>query len=350
MSFNFQTLLPEQTIQELKNTIETLASKGKGLLAADESTATISKRFAVLNIPCTEETRREYRELLLTTPGIEKYISGVILFEETLGQKSSKGVAFPELLNKQGIVPGIKVDKGLIHLTGTLDENTTQGLDGLAERLADYKKLGARFAKWRVVYSITKNTPSTLAINTNAEILARYASVCQALGIVPIIEPEVLIDGDHDLQTCFTISEHVLHAVFNAVQLHKVLLEYTILKPSMVIPGKKSLEKAKPETVAVATICALKRTVPAAVPSINFLSGGQSPEEATQNLNAMHQLNKKLPWNVSFSYSRALQEPCLKLWAGKSDNTNKAQEIFAFRAKLNSLAAEGQYSADLEKQ
>lgn len=348
MTFISQVLIPSQIIEELKTTVDAMASKGKGLLAADESSATIAKRFEALNIPCTEETRRNYRELLLATPGIEKYISGVILFEETLTQKTSQGITFPDLLKKQGIIPGIKVDKGLIPLAGTAHENTAQGLDGLAERLMTYKQLGARFAKWRVVYSISKDTPSMLAIKTNAEVLARYASICQAAGIVPIVEPEVLIDGDHDLKSCFKVSERVLHAVFNALYLHKVLLEFIILKPSMVISGKNSASKATVDEVAEATITVLKITVPSAVPSINFLSGGQTPEQATQHLNAMNKLNTKLAWNVSFSYSRALQEPCLKLWAGKSENVATAQQIFALRAKLNSLASEGLYNSSLE--
>lgn len=351
MTFSSQVLLPSQIMNELKTTITALAYPGKGLLAADESSATIEKRFAAINIACTEENRRAYRELLFSSPGIEQYISGVILFEETLGQKTKQGIYFPEFLNRQGIIPGIKVDKGLIRLSGTANENTTQGLDGLAERLVGYKQQGARFAKWRVVYAISQNTPSLLAIKTNAEILARYASICQEAGIVPIVEPEVLIDGDHDLKTCFDITEQVLQAVFNALHFHQVSLEYVILKPSMVISGKNSVEKAKPEAVAEATITVLSRTVPAAVPSINFLSGGQSPSQATENLNAMHKLNNSfhtLPWNVSFSYSRALQEPCLKLWAGKAENIEKAQQIFVLRAKLNSLAAQGKYEANLE--
>jgi fructose-bisphosphate aldolase class I len=348
MTFISQVLLPSQTINELKTTVDALASKGKGLLAADESSNTIAKRFAALDIPCTEDTRRAYRELLLSSPGIEQYISGVILFEETLAQKTSQGIPFSELLNKQGIIPGIKVDKGLIHLSGTVDENTTQGLDGLAERLMGYKQQGARFAKWRAVYSISKETPSLLAIKTNAEILARYATICQEAGIVPIVEPEVLIDGEHDIKTCFEVSEQVLQAVFDALHLHKALLEYLILKPSMVISGKNSAEKAKAAEVAEATVSVLSRTVPAAVPSINFLSGGQTPVQATENLNAMHRLQKNLAWNVSFSYSRALQEPCLKVWAGKAENIPAAQKIFVLRAKLNSLAAVGQYDAHLE--
>ena len=342
--------LPTAIAQELESTISQMAASGKGLLAADESTATITKRFETLNIPCTETTRREYRELLLTTPDIVKFISGVILYEETLNQKTSKGIAFPELLKQQGIVPGIKVDKGLVPLVNTVAENVTQGLDGLPERLADYRSKGARFAKWRAVYAISQTTPSRLAIKTNAEVLARYAAICQAAGIVPIVEPEVLIDGDHNLEACVATSEKVLHAVFHALYRHKVKLEYAVLKPSMVIPGKKSSEKVTPEQIAEATLTILKRTVPAALPSINFLSGGQTPEQATANLNAMHVAMKNLPWNLSFSYARALQEPCMNAWRGKPENVKEAQRAFYRRAELNSLATSGKYKASMEKE
>jgi fructose-bisphosphate aldolase class I len=340
--------LPSNIVSELQSTIITLASSGKGLLAADESTGTILKRFEPLNIPCTEETRRDYRELLLTTPDIEKYISGVILFEETLSQKTSQGVSFPELLTKQGIVPGIKVDKGLIDLPRSLNEKTTQGLDGLTERLLEYKKLGARFAKWRTVYSISDNTPSTLANHCNAESLASYAAICQTVGIVPIVEPEVLMDGNHRLDSCFHASERALQAVFNALALHKVLLEYIILKPSMILPGKNYPQSCSAKEIAEATVTVLKRTVPAAVPSINFLSGGQTPEQATQNLNAMHKVQGLLPWNVSFSFARALQEPSMKAWLGKPENIATAQQMFFKRAKLNSLASLGKYENNME--
>ncbi len=335
------------TVKELKSTIQALTTPGKGILAADESTPTITKRFSALNIPSTEETRRDYRELLFTTPQIEKNISGVILFDETLNQKSSQGIPFPELLAKQGIIPGIKVDKGLVNIPGT-DEKSTQGLDGLAERLADYKSKGARFAKWRAVIAITDHSPSKIAIKTNAEDLARYAAICQAIGIVPVIEPEVLIDGDHTLEKCFEVSEKVLHTVFHKLYRHKVMLEYIVLKPSMVIPGKSCLKQASPEEVAQATITVLRRTVPSAVPTINFLSGGQTPEQATQNLNAMHKIMRSLPWNLSFSYARALQEPCMKAWLGKIDNIAIAQEKFQQRAKLNGLACLGNYGTHLE--
>lgn len=341
-------ILSDSVLSKLKNTTEKLATPGKGLLAADESNPTITKRFSALNIPCTAESRRDYRELLFTTKGIEKFISGIILFEETLTQKTSAGISFIDLLNQKGIVPGIKVDKGLVHLAGTVDENITQGLDGLKERLDEYQKQGACFAKWRAVYNISNTTPSMLAILTNAEVLARYAACCQEAGIVPIVEPEVLIDGDHDLETCFAITQKVLHAVFKALYLHRVQLEYIVLKPSMVIPGKNSKKSSTAEEIAQATVTTLKRTVPAAVPSINFLSGGQSTTQATENLNAMHHIQKALPWNLSFSYARALQEPCMKIWLGKPENVTVAQQAFYHRARLNSLASMGQYLAKME--
>lgn len=337
------------TCQELEATISKLATKGKGILAADESTATISKRFQAVGIECTEDTRRNYRDMLITTPEFNQFIAGVILFEETLSQKNNQGILFPEALTKMGVVPGIKVDKGLVLLANTKDENTTQGLDGLGERLADYKAKGARFAKWRAVYSISASTPSTLAIKTNAEVLARYAAICQAQGIVPIVEPEVLIDGDHTLARCEEVSEPVLHAVFNALYRHKVTLEHIVLKPSMVINGKNCPQKASVDDVAQATIRVLKRTVPAAVPTINFLSGGQTSEQATAHLNAMNLLGP-LPWNLSYSYARALQDYSMKIWQGKTSNISAAQQAFYQRAKLNSLAACGKYTEAMEKE
>jgi fructose-bisphosphate aldolase class I len=333
---------------ELQATINKLATRGKGILAADESTATITKRFEAAGIESTEETRRTYRELLMTTPGCNQYIAGVILFEETLNQKTSQGVPFPEALKSLDILPGIKVDKGLIPLVNT-DEQITQGLDGLPERLAAYKSKGACFAKWRSVYAISNITPSTLAIQTNAEVLARYAAICQQQGIVPIVEPEVLIDGDHTLARCEEVSEPVLHAVFNALYQHKVKLEYIVLKPSMVISGKTCTQKASVKEVAEATIRVLRRTVPGAVPTINFLSGGQSSEQATAHLNNMNQLGH-LPWNLSFSYARALQDYCMKTWAGQTKNIPAAQAAFLKRAKLNSLAATGQYTETMENE
>lgn len=336
-------------INELAATIKLIAVNGKGILAADESTPTITKRFQAVGIESTEETRRDYRELLMLTPGVNQYIAGVILFEETLNQKTTSGKLFPEALAESGIVPGIKVDKGLVHLANSTDEQITQGLDGLPERLADYKAKGARFAKWRAVYAISNTLPSKLAIKTNAEVLARYAAICQEQGIVPIVEPEILIDGDHSIERCEEVSEPVLRALFKALVRHKVILEYIILKPSMVISGKAATKKSGVKETAEATLRVLRRTVPAAVPTINFLSGGQSSEQATANLNEMNK-NGKLPWNVSYSYARALQEICMKVWAGKPANVKAAQEAFLKRAKLNSLAAAGQYTEAMERE
>ena len=334
---------------ELANTIEKLATRGKGILAADESIPTITKRFEALGIESTEETRRQYREVLITTPGCNQYLAGVILFEETLNQSITNGAPFAQSLMQMGIVPGIKVDKGLTPLAYTNQENITQGLDGLAERLAGYFDKGARFAKWRAVYNISNQTPTQLAIDTNAEVLARYAAICQTQGLVPIVEPEVLIDGDHTIERCEAVTEPVLQAVFQALFRHRVRLEYMVLKPSMVINGKNCAQQASPSAVAEATIRVFKRTVPAAVPTINFLSGGQSPTQATANLNAMNRLNP-LPWNVSFSYARALQDDCMKTWLGQTKNVATAQKEFFKRAKLNSLAATGNYSEELEKE
>lgn len=336
-------------IQELQDTIKKIAVNGKGILAADESTPTITKRFQAVGIESSEDNRRAYRELLMLTPGVNQYIAGVILFEETLNQKTSSGKLFPEALAAAGIVPGIKVDKGLVHLANTQDEQITQGLDGLPERLAEYKSKGARFAKWRAVYTISNSLPSKLAIKTNAEVLARYAAICQAQGIVPIVEPEVLIDGDHTIERCEEVTEPVLHALFNALHRHKVMLEYIILKPSMVISGKACSKKSGVKETAEATIRVLRRTVPAAVPTINFLSGGQTSEQATGNLNEMNKLGNN-PWNVSYSYARALQENCMKVWGGKAQNVKAAQSAFLKRAKLNSLAAAGKYTEAMENE
>jgi fructose-bisphosphate aldolase, class I len=335
-------------IRDLQNTITKLSQPGTGILAADESIGTITKRFEALNITSNEEMRRAYRELLFTTPGINEYIAGIILFEETLNQTASNGVAFPDLLKQLGILPGIKVDKGLVTIPNTQEEQFTQGLDGLNERLAAYKAKGACFAKWRAVYTISTTTPSALCMRTNAEGLACYTALCQANGIVPIVEPEILIDGEHTLERCMQVSEQVLHAVFHALHKHKVQLEYIILKPSMVINGKKCQTKATAEQVASATVTVLRRTVPAAVPSINFLSGGQSPEEATANLNAMNLLANN-PWNLSYSYARALQDYCMKIWKGDTKNVTAAQQMFLTRAKLNSLASLGKYTSAQEK-
>lgn len=333
------------TLSELQSTIAKLTAQGKGLLAADESVATVTKRLQAVGVESTEETRRAYRDLLLTTPKLNEYISGVILFEETLNQTTLAGVPFAEFLNDQHIVPGIKVDKGLVPVSSTNDEQVTQGLDGLAERLQKYKAQGARFAKWRAVYTVGEKTPSKIVNSFNAIGLARYAQLCQDNGIVPIVEPEILIDGDHTIEACERVAEKVLVKVFKALRKYGVILECMILKPSMVISGKKCAHKATVEQVAEATLRVLKRTVPAAVPSINFLSGGQTPVQATEHLQAMN-ANRQLPWHLSFSYARALQEPAMDAWRGKAENVKAAQTIFLHRAKLNHLATLGKYSGE----
>jgi len=333
---------------ELRATIARIVQPGKGIVAADESTPTITKRFKAVGIESTEETRRAYRTLLFTTKGVGEFVAGFILYEETLGQKADDGTPLPEVLTRQGILTGIKVDKGTVALPNADGDLVTQGLDGLGERLKTYKAQGARFAKWREVYGITERNPTPLGIEANAEVLARYAAICQAEGIVPIVEPEVLIDGDHTLARCHEVSEAVLSAVFQALRRHRVLLEGMVLKPSMVLPGKERPPKASPEVVAASTLEVLRRTVPAAVPTINFLSGGQSPEEATANLNAMNVMAPDAPWVLSFSYARALQDPPMKLWTGRPDNVGAAQRAFHQRLKMNSLARHGKYRAELE--
>lgn len=334
-------------INELTDTIQKIAVPGKGILAADESTPTITKRFEAEGIQSTEQSRRDYREMLLTTPHANQYIAGVILFEETLNQKMSDGTLFPVALKKLGILPGIKVDKGLVALPGTQDEKVTQGLEGLGERLDTYREQGAVFAKWRAVYDITATKPSQTAIDANADALAQYAAICQQHGIVPIVEPEILIDGDHTLERCEAVSVPVFKAVFDAMKRHNVSLKHIILKPSMVISGKTCANRANVKAVAEATVRVLKQTVPSDVPTINFLSGGQSQVEATAHLNAMHQLGA-LPWNVSFSYARALQTEAMKLWKGQAANVLTAQKAFYKRAKLNSLASMGKYTDAME--
>jgi fructose-bisphosphate aldolase, class I len=325
---------------ELNKTIANLVIKGKGILAADESTGTITKRFQAIHVESNAESRRSYRELLFTAPHLADFISGVILYEETLQQKSRDGIPFPELLAKQGIVPGIKVDKGIIPLSGSPQENITQGLDGLGERLKNYKALGARFAKWRAVIPVTDKIPTSYGLLANSQALARYASICQAEGIVPIVEPEVLMEGDHSLERCAEVTEQTLHTVFAEFYRHHIQLEYIILKPNMVIPGMQHQPQASIQEVAEATINVLRHTVPASVPSINFLSGGQSDELATAHLNAMNRIANN-PWNLSFSYGRALQASALKAWAGTVSNVSIAQQLLLKRAKLNGLATLG---------
>lgn len=336
------------TQQKLEQTIADMVDDHRGILAADESSPTIKKRFDAIGVESTEENRRFYRSLLLNTAGLGEYISGVILFEETLGQKDEAGRPLPEVAAAQHIVPGIKVDKGKGPLSGAPGDLITCGLDGLGDRLDGYIAQGARFAKWREVYAITHVNPSPLGLRANAEMLARYAAICQEKGVVPIVEPEVLMDGDHDIERCAKVTEQVLHSVFHALHLHRVQLEHMILKPNMVLPGK-DCRTAAPDEVAGATLAVLKRTVPAAVPSINFLSGGQSPTEATENLNAINLQRGNAPWQLSISYGRALQQPAIHAWNGQAENREKAQQALLKRARLNALARAGKYSPILEE-
>ncbi|KMZ70865.1 Fructose-bisphosphate aldolase [Zostera marina] len=327
---------------ELIATAAYIATPGKGILAADESTGTIGKRLSSINVENVEDNRRALRELLFTTPNGLQYLSGVILFEETLFQNSSTGKPFVDVLKEGGVIPGIKVDKGTVNLAGTNGETTTQGLDDLAKRCQKYYAGGARFAKWRAVLKIGDNEPSQLAINENANGLARYAIICQENGLVPIVEPEILVDGTHDIAKCAKMTEIVLAAVYKSLNDHHVLLEGSLLKPNMVTPGSDAA-KVSPMVVAEYTVRALQRTVPAAVPGIMFLSGGQSEVEATLNLNAMNQLKGKKPWTLSFSFGRALQQSTLKAWLGKPENLNAAQGAFLTRAKANSEATLGTF-------
>ncbi|MBO9647822.1 MAG: fructose-bisphosphate aldolase class I [Variovorax sp.] len=335
------------TPDELQATIDALVQKGKGILAADESGSTIARRFKTIGVESTEENRRAYRSLLLATPDLGRYISGVILYEETLNQRADDGEPLPQLAARLGIVPGIKVDAGKIPLALAPGDEITQGLDGLAERFKGYRQQGARFAKWRAVYNVSDTLPSRAAIEANAEALARYAAVSQEQGVVPIVEPEVLIDGDHTLARCAEVTQAVLHEVFRALARHRVAFEHMLLKPSMVVPGKAHALQATSDEVASETIRVLRRGVPAAVPSINFLSGGQSPVEATANLDALNRRGPQ-PWHLSFSYGRALQEPALQAWQGRPANVLQAQEALLKRARLNGAASVGAYSADME--
>jgi len=333
---------------ELKRIARAIVAPGKGILAADESTGSMVKRMASINCENTEENRRQYRQLLFTPDeSIAQHISGVIFFDETFYQKTDAGIPFPQVLKSRGIIPGIKVDRGLVKLMGTDDETTTQGLDDLDARCAKYKKDGADFAKWRCALKIGKGMPSQLAILENANVLARYASVCQQNGIVPIVEPEILPDGDHDLETCQYITEKVLAAVYKALNDHHIYLEGTLLKPNMVTPGFACTNKTyTSEQKARATVTALSRGVPPAVPGITFLSGGQSEEEATLNLNAMNIIQDlPRPWRLTFSYGRALQASVLATWKGQKENVAAAQQELLKRAAANSLASLGKYTS-----
>ena len=334
-------------ITTLNATARALVAKGKGILAADESFGTIEKRFKKLGIPSTEENRQAYREMLFTTKGAEDFISGVILFDETIRQSTTGGVPFASVLAKAGVIPGIKVDIGAKALAGYPGEKVTEGLDGLRERLAEYGKLGARFAKWRAVITIGDGLPTSYCIEANAHGLARYAALCQEAGLVPIVEPEVLMDGPHTIERCDEVTEATLKAVYDHLHRQRVVLEGTLLKPNMVISGKECPTQASVTQVAEMTVRCLERCVPAAVPGIVFLSGGQSPEEATAHLGAMNAMGTH-PWELSFSYGRALQAPALDAWSGKTANVPAGQKAYYHRAKLNGAARDGTYTSAME--
>jgi fructose-bisphosphate aldolase class I len=336
-------------MSELAKVAGAMVARGKGILAADESTGTIEKRFKGINVESTEENRRAYRELLFTPKGLGDHISGVILYDETIRQKSADGTPFPELLARQGILPGIKVDSGTSDLAFCPGEKVTEGLDKLAKRCQEYVKLGAKFAKWRAVITIGKDIPTTTCIAANAHALGRYAAICQAAGLVPIVEPEVLMDGDHTIERCEEVTEWTLTAVYQALYVNRVVLEESVLKPSMVISGKDCAVQARSKEVAERTVRVLRHCVPAAVAGIAFLSGGQGDEQATQNLSNMNRMFPDLPWPLTFSYGRALQQPALKAWKGAAGNVAQAQALLAHRARMNGLAAMGQYNAELEK-
>uniref|UniRef100_A0A8C9R994 Fructose-bisphosphate aldolase n=1 Tax=Scleropages formosus TaxID=113540 RepID=A0A8C9R994_SCLFO len=343
MTHQYPALSTEQK-KELHDIAQRIVAPGKGILAADESVGSMAKRLNQIGVENTEENRRRYRQLLFSADErIDSCIGGVIFFHETLYQNSDDGTSFAKMIKDRGIVVGIKVDKGVVPLAGTDGETTTQGLDGLAERCAQYKKDGADFAKWRCVLKISEHTPSQLAIMENANVLARYASICQQNGIVPIVEPEILPDGDHDLKRCQYVTEKVLAAVYKALSDHHVYLEGTLLKPNMVTPGHACPSKCSSQEVAMATVTALRRTVPPAVPGVTFLSGGQSEEEASINLNAINTCPLGKPWALTFSYGRALQASALNAWRGQKENEKAATEEFIKRAEVNGLAALGKY-------
>src|ERR1700716_2438876 len=334
---------------ELNKVANAMVAPGKGILAADESSGTIKKRFDAIKVDSTEDSRRDYREMLFRSKdAMSKYISGVILYDETIWQNAKDGTPLVKLIEQAGVIPGIKVDEGTQPLPNCPGELATVGLDKLAERLKKYYDQGARFAKWRAVIDIGQGIPSMTAIHVNAHALARYAALCQAAQIVPIVEPEVLMDGDHDIDRCYEVSLRVLNKTFQELRIQRVALEGMILKPNMAIPGKKSTKQASVEEVAEKTVRLLKNCVPGAVPGIAFLSGGQSDEEATAHLDAMNRIGG-LPWRLTFSYGRALQAAPQKAWSGKAENVAAAQRAFAHRARMNGLAARGEWKQDLEK-
>jgi len=332
----------------LETTARALVAKGKGILAADESAGTIKKRFDSIGIPSTEDTRSAYRDMLFTTPGVEEFVSGVILFDETIRQSGLRGVPFPKLLAERGIIPGIKVDTGAKAMAGFPGEKITEGLDGLRERLVEYHGLGARFAKWRAVITIGAEIPTRACIKANAHALARYAALCQEAGLVPIVEPEVLMDGSHTIERCYEVTEATLASVYHALHGQRVALEGTLLKPNMVLSGAGCPKQAGVKDVAEATVRCFRRTVPTAVPGIVFLSGGQSPELATEHLDAMNRMGQH-PWELSFSYGRALQAPPLAAWGGRDANVQAGQKAFFHRSRLNGAARYGQYTREMER-
>ena len=335
-------------LQELEKTARSLVPEGKGILAADESFGTIGKRFEAVGVESSEDSRRDYREMLFTTPGIGDYLSGVILFDETVRQKASGGRLMTEVLKEQGVIPGIKVDGGAKDMALSPGEKLTEGLDGLRERLGEYREMGAKFAKWRAVVTIGEGIPTGNCIDANAFVLARYAAACQEQDIVPIVEPEVLIDGDHSIERCEEATERTLRATFARIFEAGVHLKGMLLKPNMVISGKDATEQAGVEEVARRTVETLLRSVPAAVPGIVFLSGGQSDKQATAHLNAMNKLYDGLPWEISFSYARALQDLPMKTWKGDAGNIEEAQKAFYHRLKMNGAARFGGYSEEME--
>jgi fructose-bisphosphate aldolase class I len=337
-------------LETLKATATVLVAPGKGILAADESGGTIKKRFDSIGVESTEDNRRAYRELLFTTEGVEKFVSGVILYDETIRQSASDGTPFPELLAGRGIIPGIKVDTGAKSLAMSAEgETVTEGLDGLRERLAEYRELGARFAKWRATYTISDTLPSQLAYDVNAHALARYAALCQEADIVPIVEPEVMMEGGHSIDRSFVVTSAALDALYNELFAQRVHLEGTLLKPNMVLSGYDAEQQASDGDVSHFTLACFRRCVPSAVPGIVFLSGGQTDEQATSRLNEMNKSGPH-PWQLSFSYGRALQAPALKAWKGEPANVPAAQKAFATRARLNSLARSGGYSPEMERE
>ncbi|MGI9120998.1 MAG: class I fructose-bisphosphate aldolase [Acidimicrobiales bacterium] len=332
---------------DLSTTAQALVASGRGILAADESTATITKRFGSIDVDSTADSRRAYRDALFSTPDLGDSISGVIMYDETIRQSSSDGIPFPKLLEEQGILPGIKVDTGAKPLAGAADEKVTEGLDGLRERIDEYVEMGARFAKWRAVITIGEGMPSQYCIDANAHALARYAALCQEGGLVPIVEPEVLMDGDHSIERCFEVTEATQHVVFSALYEHRVVFEEMVLKPNMIISGKGNARQAGVDEVAERTLRCLRRTVPPAVPGIAFLSGGQGAEMATEHLNAMNRMGAH-PWALTFSYGRALQDPALAAWKGQDANREAGQAALSLRVRANSAATSGSWSPEMD--